>query len=86
MVLVWGVFIFAKVRFASFAVVGPFTNGPCGVAVLVFSDGVVGWRSFCGVLWWMGEAFWSCLPGHPLLAFGFAPPCVFDEGGGGPAL
>ena len=27
-VLVWGVFVFAKVRFASFAVLGPFTNGP----------------------------------------------------------
>ena len=38
-VLVWGVFIFAKVRFASFAVLGPFTNGPYG------------WRSWCS---WTG--------------------------------
>ena len=40
---VWGVFIFAKVRFASFAVLGPFTNGPYDtVAVPVFVDGGCG--------------------------------------------
>ena len=32
-VLVWGIFLFAKVRFASFAVHGPFTNGPYGVTL-----------------------------------------------------
>ena len=39
---VWGVFLSAKVRFASFAVLGPFSNGPYGMAVLVFSDGGCG--------------------------------------------
>ena len=29
-VFVWGVCLFAKVCFASFAVLGPFTNGPYG--------------------------------------------------------
>ena len=38
-VLVWGVFISAKVRFASFAALGPFSNGPYGMAVPVFVDG-----------------------------------------------
>ena len=37
MVFVWGVFVYAKVCFASFAVHGPFTNGPYG------------WRSLCWV-------------------------------------
>ena len=55
-VFVWGVFIFCEGRFASFAVVGPFSNGPYGAAVLVFSKGPAGWRSLCGVRWWLGES------------------------------
>ena len=45
----WGVFIFAKVRFASFAVLGPFSNGPYG------------WRFWCS--WtglWDGGLFAGC--------------------------
>ena len=45
---------FCEGRFASFAVVGPFSNGPYDAAVLVFVDGV------CGVRWWFcGKVVWG---------------------------
>ena len=42
---------------------------------------VVSWKSCLD-----GGVLLASLPGHPPLAFGFAPPCVFDEGGCGPAF
>ena len=61
----FGDLYFCEGRFASFAVVGPFSNGPYGAAVLVFVDGAWGRRWFCGKVVWMGMCFWHRLPGHP---------------------
>ena len=51
-VFVWGVFVFAKVCFASFAVLGPFTNGPYGVRVFCWIGVVVVWRIGLGECVW----------------------------------
>ena len=76
---------FCEGRFASFAVLGPFTNGPYGVGSLLQIGVLVVWvgagpslSPFLGC-WLFGV---SRLGGHPLLAFSFAPPYAFGEGGG----
>ena len=61
-------------------------TAPTGGGLGVLEGGCGGWRYFCRVRWWLGGVLLVPPPGHPPLAFGIAPPYVFDEGGGGSAL
>ena len=65
---VWGVFIFAKVRFASFAVLGPFTNGPYEMAVCL-----------CGMGCWLRES--PSVPSLPLALTPGPSPAQRERGG-----